>query len=139
MARLIDELKRDHAEMEQMLRKVRESGVGTREGHKILQAAQASLLAHLRKEDLQLYPALKTAAATDQQLRMTLDLLAKDMDQITRKATEFFQKYAAPDAKGDLVFAQDLGRLLAILTQRMRNEEMKLYSEFEKRNLGGRA
>lgn len=51
MARLIDELKRDHVAIEEMLNGVKDTSIINKEAHKLLLAAQSTLLAHLRKED----------------------------------------------------------------------------------------
>jgi iron-sulfur cluster repair protein YtfE (RIC family) len=132
MARLIDELKKDHAAMESMLARAKDPGISHKEAHKILVTAQASLLAHLKKEDAQLYPVLTKAAASDPNLKRTIDFYAKDMEEITGNAVSFFQKYASSDAPIDIEFAKAFGRLFATLSRRQRNEENSLYKEFEK-------
>ena len=134
MARLIDELKRDHVAIETMLTKVKDTTISSKEAHKILMTAQASLLAHLKKEDSQLYPVLNKAAQGDANLKRTLDFYAKDMDEITRNAIGFFDKYAPADAPIDIEFAKALGRLFSTVSRRLRNEEGTLYKEFEKIN-----
>ena len=58
MARLIEELKKDHAAIAALLDRVKDPNVTNSEAHKILLSAKASLLAHLKKEDVQLYPVL---------------------------------------------------------------------------------
>jgi iron-sulfur cluster repair protein YtfE (RIC family) len=132
MARLIDELKRDHAEMEKMLAKAKDPGISHKETHQILLAAQASLLAHLKKEDAQLYPVLQRAAAGDANLKRTVEFYAKDMDQITGEVIGFFNRYADPNAPIDIEFAKAFGKLYATISRRQRNEENSLYREFEK-------
>jgi iron-sulfur cluster repair protein YtfE (RIC family) len=134
MARLIDELKRDHAEMEKMLARAKDSSISHQETHKILLAAQASLLAHLKKEDAQLYPVLNKAAASDANLKRTVDFYAKDMEEITGAAVDFFKKYSAPDANIDIEFARAFGKLYSTISRRQRSEENSLYKEFEKLN-----
>lgn len=134
MARLIDELKKDHAAIEKMLTRAKSPNITHQEAHKILLEAQASLIAHLRKEDLQLYPVLNRAAAGDANLKRTVDFYTKDMDEITRNAVDFFKKYSAPNAPIDIEFAKAFGRLFATLTQRQRSEENCLYKEYEKLN-----
>jgi hypothetical protein len=132
MSRLIDELKKDHAAMEAMLARAKDSSITHKEAHKILIAAQASLLAHLKKEDAQLYPVLNKAAAGDPNLRRTVDFYAKDMEEITSNAIGFFKKYSAADAPIDIEFAKAFGKLFATITRRQRSEETTLYREYEK-------
>ena len=118
--------------MESMLNKAKDTGISHKEAHKILLAAQASLLAHLKKEDAQLYPVLNKAAANDANLKRTIDFYAKDMEEITGNAINFFQKYASADSVIDIEFARAFGKLFATLTRRQRSEENSLYKEYEK-------
>jgi hypothetical protein len=132
MARLIDELKRDHVAIENMLAKVKDTSITSKEAHKILISAQASLLAHLKKEDAQLYPVLNKAANSDANLKRTVDFYAKDMDVITADAIGFFTKYSAPDAAIDIEFARAFGKLFSTISRRLRSEEGSIYKEYEK-------
>lgn len=134
MARLIDELKKEHAAMVGMLERAKDPRISHKETHKILIEAQTSLLAHLRKEDSQLYPVLDRAAASDEKLKRTLDLYAKDMEDISRNAVEFFKKYSPSDAPIDIEFAKAFGRLYSTIIRRQRSEESTLYREYEKLN-----
>ncbi|MBJ6751472.1 hemerythrin domain-containing protein [Geomonas anaerohicana] len=132
MARLIDELKRDHVAIEDMLNRVKDTSITNKEAHRLLLAAQSTLLAHLRKEDAQLYPVLNQAAQADQALKRTVDFYAKDMDEISGNAVAFFKKYSADDAVIDIEFAKALGRLFATISRRLRSEENTLYAAYEK-------
>ena len=132
MARLIDELKRDHVEIETMLAKVRDNGITNNEAHKILIAARAKLLAHLKKEDIQLYPVLNKEAVNDVTLKRSVEFYAKDMDQITADAVAFFDKYSPADAPIDIEFAKAFGRLYSTISRRLRSEEGTLYQAYEK-------
>lgn len=134
MSQLIDELKRDHEAMESMLAKAKDSRISHAEAHKILAAARTSLLAHLKKEDIRLYPVLSNAAQNNGNLKRTMDFYAKDMEEITRTAIAFFDKYAPANAVIDIEFARAFGNLFATLSRRMRNEENTLYQEYEKLN-----
>lgn len=132
MARLIDELKRDHVEIETMLAKVRDNGITSNEAHKILIAARSKLLAHLKKEDIQLYPVLNKEAVNDVTLKRSVEFYAKDMDQITADAVAFFDKYSPADAPIDIEFAKAFGRLYSTISRRLRSEEGTLYQAYEK-------
>jgi hypothetical protein len=132
MARLIDELKKDHAEISKLLDRVKDPSVTNKEAHKILLSAKMTLILHLKKEDSQLYPVLNRASQQDAALKRTVDFYAKDMDEITRKAIEFFDKYSRDDAPIDLEFAKAFGNLFATISRRLRSEESTLYKEYEK-------
>ena len=105
-------------------------GISTNEGKSKLLAAKQGLLAHLKKEDDQLYPVLNEAAEQDPDLRRTLDTFAKDMKVVSGGALEFFAKYAGGGS--GLEFARDFGRLYAVLGSRVRREESVLYAEYDK-------
>jgi hypothetical protein len=132
MSKLITELKKDHADLAQLLNKVRDPQVTNEEAHKILLAAQHTLIAHLKKEDLQLYPVLHRAAESNTGLKRTVDFYAKDMAEITAKTVEFFAKYPRSESHIGLSFAKDFGNLFATISRRLRSEESTLYKEFEK-------
>ncbi|WP_224962094.1 hemerythrin domain-containing protein [Geomonas subterranea] len=132
MSRLIDELKKDHVAIEEMLNRVKDTSITNKEAHRLLLTAQSTLLAHLRKEDAQLYPVLNKAAQTDQGLKRTVDFYAKDMEEISGNAVAFFKKYSPDDAVIDIEFAKALGRLFATISRRLRSEENTLYAAYDK-------
>ena len=134
MSRLIEELKKDHETIENMLAKAKEPSISHKEAHKILITAKATLLAHLKKEDAQLYPVLNKGALSDATLKRTVDFYAKDMDEITSNAIGFFDKYSPADATIDIEFARAFGKLYSTISIRLRNEEKTLYKEYEKLN-----
>ena len=82
-----------------------------------LLAAKSGLLAHLKKEDTQLYPVLNEAAESDANLKRTLDMLAKDMEGISKAALEFFEKYS--EGGSGLEFTKDFGHLYATISLRI--------------------
>ncbi|GKT11237.1 MAG: hypothetical protein ISEC1_P0200 [Thiomicrorhabdus sp.] len=128
MSRLIDELKNDHANMAAALTEIKTLGITSEEGQKLLFTIKTSLLAHLAKEDRELYPVLKKAAETDPALQRTLDMYAADMDEISQAALAFFAKYSGGGS--GMEFAKDLGGLFAKLGTRIRKEETTLYEKF---------
>lgn len=93
-------------------------------------AAKTALLAHLKHEDVDLYPILKKAATNDSSIQGTLNVLAKDMETLAPAALAFFAKY---EKGGDpLEFTRDFAKLYAALGTRIRREEESLYSLFDK-------
>ena len=125
MSNLVEELKSDHAVIAETLNKVKNLGITSEEGQNILLAAKNGLLAHLRKEDEQLYPVLNNAAESNAALKQTLDMFAKDMEVISKAALDFFDKYSTGGS--GVEFAKDFGRLFATLSQRISKEENILY------------
>lgn len=128
MSNLVKQLKNDHQAILSALNRVKGLGISTKEGLDKLMEVKMLLLQHLQKEDRELYPRLWHAAEVDSSLRQTLELFAKDMDQISRLAMEFFQKYAQGGA--GVEFARDFGRLYATLGERIRREENIIYARY---------
>jgi iron-sulfur cluster repair protein YtfE (RIC family) len=132
MSVLIEELKKDHSKIVATLKEVRELGLLSREGQTKLMSAKASLLAHLKKEDEQLYPALRKEAEHNNRLKGTLDLFAMDMENVSRVVQELFGKYS--EGVVDEEFTKEFESFFTALNKRIRNEEDALYEEYEKMN-----
>jgi iron-sulfur cluster repair protein YtfE (RIC family) len=130
MSNLVNELKSDHKELVSVLTQIKAKGIVSQEAVALLMKAKGALLAHLKKEDTFLYPALNNAAANDKNLKSTLDIFAKDMDKITQSVQAFFNKY---EKGGEgLEFAKDIGNLISVLGSRIQREENALYPEYDK-------
>lgn len=132
MAPLIEELRKEHADIVNDLERVRKVGISSKEGQEWLINAKKSLIAHIQKEDAKLYPVLKEAAEKDPAVKRTLELFAKDMAEISKTAIDFFEKYA--QGGSGMVFAADYGVFFAALQSRIRREENIVYRYYEKVN-----
>lgn len=132
MSKLIEELKEEHAAIVEGLEQIRNSAISSKEGQQWIFNAKHSLLAHLKKEDEQLYPVLYKAAEKDLSLKQTLEFFAKDMAGVSKNAIDFFDKYSRGDS--GIEFAKDFGRLFAALKSRIRREEDIIYREYERLN-----
>lgn len=130
MAGLISDLQAQHAGLLSVLDLAKTLGGGSAETQELLCSARTSLLDHLRKEDTELYPVLRTAAAKDAAIKETLDLFATDMAEISKMAIAFFKKCERAGTDHDL--AKDFGLLLAKLRSRIRREEELLYPLYGK-------
>lgn len=130
MPGLTAELRKEHIALAEMLKAVKMCGVETIEGQEKVFSMKELLIAHLRKEDLQLYPAMKVASSYDERLAYTLELFAKDMDAVTAFVIKFYNRPMRfnPDAG----FCAEVKRFLAIIRSRMSREETTLYSEYDK-------
>ncbi len=129
MSVLIEELKKDHSEIVAILNEVKELGILSNEGQAKLLSVKESLLAHLRKEDKQLYPVLKKGAEHNKDLKNTLDLFAIDMENVSRVVQEFFDKYSRGVSGKEL--QKEFENLCEALDKRISNEEDILYDEYE--------
>ncbi len=135
MSALIEELKKDHSEIVATLNEVKKLGILSKEGQTKLLSVKESLLAHLRKEDGQLYPALKKGAEHNKDLKNTLDLFAMDMENVSRVVREFYDKYSEGSLGEE--FAREFEKLFASINSRIRHEEEALYDEYEYMNRPG--
>ena len=133
MSALIEELKKDHSEIIDTLNEVKELGILSKEGQAKLMSIKAGLLAHLKKEDEQLYPVLKKEAENNKQLESTLDLFAIDMENVSRIVLEFFDKFYRGEIP-DKELQQEFKNFSVALSKRIRNEVDILYEVYEKMN-----
>ena len=130
MSKLIDELREEHTIITATLNKAEKMGVFSNKGQDVLLSAKSALLSHLKKEDDQLYPVLYESAKKDKALKITLDMFAKDMEDISKSVLEFFDKYS--EGASGMEFSKDYGRLFARLSSRIRREENILYKKYNK-------
>ena len=130
MSALIDEFKKEHSEIIDTLKEIKELGVLSEEGQAKLISAKESLLEHLKKEDEQLYPVLRKEAEHNKKLKEILDVFAVDMENVSRVVMEFFDKYS--EGVIDSVVSGAFENLFAAFRNRIRNEEDILYDEYEK-------
>jgi len=129
MSILIEELKKEHAEIVATLKEVKKLGILSKEGQGKLMSVEASLLAHLEIEDDQMYPALRKEAEKNKNLKNTLDLFAMDMDNVSKVVQDFFDKYSEELSGEEL--PKDFENLYTALSKRISNEEESLYEEYE--------
>ena len=132
MSALIDEFKKDHSEIIDTLKEIKELGVLSEEGQAKLISAKESLLEHLRKEDELLYPVLRKEAEHNEKLKELLDVFAKDMENVSRVVMDFFDKYSEDVI--DSAVTNEFEQLFAAFRNRIRHEEDILYEEHEKIN-----
>jgi iron-sulfur cluster repair protein YtfE (RIC family) len=129
MSILIEELKKEHAEIVATLKEVKKLGILSKEGQNKLMSLEASLLAHLEIEDDQMYPTLQKEAAQNKNLKNMLDLFAMDMENVSKVVQDFFDKYSEEFSGEDL--QKDFENLYTALSKRINNEEESLYEEYE--------
>ncbi len=126
MTDLIDDLKREHAEITEALNSLGCQRLGSDADIGIwrMMALEHALAVHLRLEDERLYPVLREAARTDLSVRQAMVNFAEDLLALAVSANKFFDTYARGDG---LDFAHDLGRLSNLIVDRFGREEQVLY------------
>ncbi len=133
MSALIDELKKEHSEIVATLNEVKELGILSSKVMLKFRSVKECLLAHLQKEDEQLYPVLRKEAENNKQLERTLDLLAMDMENVSRVVLEFFDKYFRGEIPGR-ERQKEFENISVVLSKRIGSEEDILYKLYEDMN-----
>ncbi len=133
MPQLIEEFKSSHVEISDIFLQVMKLGVTSEEGQKKLFHAKSTLLAHLKKEDEELYPILWKEAENNQDLKLKLESFVWDIDAVAMTIFAFFEKYSGGEFEID--FKNDFNKMYVALTKRIISEENELFSEYEKLNL----
>jgi hypothetical protein len=130
MNNLIEELRKEHKEIFNMLKKVIDYHVSTEMGQERLFLTREVLLEHLKKEDREFYPILYKAAKSDEKLEKLLCAYEDNMREVTKLSNEFFENHS----KGDLWphFFKDFVVLFIKLKDRTAKEENVFFNEFEK-------
>ncbi|OBQ46627.1 hemerythrin domain-containing protein [Halodesulfovibrio spirochaetisodalis] len=129
MSALIRTLVAEHGKILSAFGEVEKLGISSEEGQRKLLSIKGALVSHLEKEDKELYPVLKKEGEADATLNRLLNMYLSEMDKITADVLQFFEKYA--NGGSGLEFAKDYGRLMGILSSRMRKEETTLYKKYE--------
>ena len=132
MSALIEEFKREHSEILAILNEVEELGILSKEGQAKLMSVITILLEHLKKEDVKFYPVLYKVAEHNKNLKKVLDVFAMDMENVSKVALEFFDKY--PKGVLGKELQEEFESLFVTLRNRIRNEEDILYEEYEEIN-----
>ena len=123
---LIATLRDEHRQLCTRLNELLHLGIAGDEGRALLHRTGQLVLAHLEREDRQLYPALRAQPATRTLARQYAD----EMTQLTPAVVAFFDSYREGSAD-PLGFKRSLGQLLAVLQQRIQREEGTLYPAYE--------
>jgi len=130
MADLIEELKEEHSVIKGLFLKVREAGLLTREGYSALQQTKFMLFDHVQKEDEELYPAMKKAAAREKELSKLINNFAMEMEEISSQVMAFLLKY--PDKTASSSLKKEFEELMEKIEFRISREEETLFPEYEK-------
>jgi hypothetical protein len=126
---LVIDLKREHADIIQAMAELRVKIASPDDHGDFLAPARDLLLAHLKKEDDQFYGVLFAKAQHDPHLARTLEDFAKDMQQISAFAINFFTVHRDGTRKREL--SHDFSKLISLLGDRILREEIVLYPAYD--------
>ncbi len=128
MSNLIEELKNEHKNILDVLDQVKKLGISSSSGREKLLSARDLLMAHMMKEDERYYPKLRRAAANNEGLRVMLDYFIRDMENVSKKAMQLFDKYSQGGNEAE--FAGEMKLLYVMLKDRISTEEKNLFTKF---------
>ncbi len=131
MSNLIQELIEEHNTLKELLSSVYNYISSKEKKIEFVKKLADIVVAHISKEDKELYPFLNKEAEKDSNLKTKLDLFAKDWEGISKFANYYIEKYS--DGQFTSEFPTDTAKLLSTLRQRMMKEEISLYSEYNNR------
>jgi hypothetical protein len=129
MPELLYELREEHEMILDGLNEIVALDISSKEAEDAIQGIKAGLLAHLKKEDEFLYPAMIEAAKERKALRRLLESAQKDMAAITSFAFKFFDKYSSGGSGPE--FEGDFKLLNATVRNRILHEESIIFEEYE--------
>ena len=132
MSALIEEYKKEHSKIIEVVKEVMVLVVLTKEGHVKLMFLAPDLLDHLWKEDKQYYPVLRKASEHNKKLKEILSLFANGLGTIYVEMLNFMVIYH----KGvviDINFQRDYEKLFGALRKRIEYEENILCDEYNMR------
>jgi hypothetical protein len=130
LSSLIEKFKREHSEIVDVLKEVKELGFLTKEGQAKLMSIKAVLIEHIEEEDEKFYPILWREAEQNKKLKEKLEIYAKDLKKVSSVIFGFFDRYDKW-VLGDKS-VEEFEYLSKVLRYRMGNEEDSLYVEYEK-------
>ncbi|MCF6364724.1 MAG: hemerythrin domain-containing protein [Bacteroidales bacterium] len=131
MSDLITILVEEHNSLKLLLSEVYDYISSEKKKIEFVKKLKTILVAHIDKEDKELYPFLNKEAETDESLKRKLASFAKDWKEISIFANNYFERYC--ENNFDANFTADTAKLLSTLRQRMIKEEVSLFSEYRKR------
>jgi hypothetical protein len=126
-----DEIKRDHALLGESLRMLKNNGFENPAAVAKLYSIRSAIIAYLNRSDQKLYPPLEEAGKHDSSIAFLYSLHAGDWRGGTKVVQDFFRNHPQPG--GDITFVTALGRVAAVLSHRLSNEQ-QLLPHLEKLN-----
>jgi hypothetical protein len=127
---LIKELNAEHSILTGLLNDVAVRGILDDDTRRLLLRLRDALVAHLGKEDRELYPALRQAAETNESLRNTLLVMGTEMEELSTLALNSIDSWLS--GRGREGFAASFGSFRKILAERIAKEERNLYAKYLK-------
>jgi iron-sulfur cluster repair protein YtfE (RIC family) len=130
MSEFIDSLRKEHDEIKESLMKISAMDLSSKDARLQLATIQEVFIKHLQKEDDEMYPRLKEASSSDEQLMNILKYMEDEIKLISQFVFIFFDKFSK---KTDSVgFDREFSLICSTLIKRIEKEEEVFFPEYEK-------
>lgn len=127
LSRLTDTLRAEHCTILRLIDEARSAGIGSQGAFEALRKSKALIIAHLRKEERELYPPL--FASCD--FGVMGDAFSAEMVRLSQTVIRFFERYETDGVADGGELATELDRIIGLLHTRIAREENTLYPAYE--------
>ncbi|UCE79997.1 MAG: hemerythrin domain-containing protein [Nitrospiraceae bacterium] len=130
MLDLINQLKKEHAEIKDSLKKIEQMDLYRKEARNELMKVKGLFLQHLKKEDEEVYPKLKMASSNDEDLMHMLNYFEDDAKLISKFTSIFFDRHFNKHSSEG--FQMEFRVICSTLLNRIEIEEEIFFPEYDK-------
>lgn len=129
MSELTQELRHENYIIMQILSNAKRMGMRTLQGRRTLFDHKDEILAHFKKEDENIHTLLNNAVHSHPDLKQSMEMFKKDIENTTKSIQAFFLKYDSTHSSKEL--CDHFDSLFKIIKHRVEKEENIFYAEFD--------
>ena len=130
MSAFIDSLREEHTAIKESLIKISAMDLSSKEARLQLLIIKEVFINHLQKEDDEMYPRLKAASSSDEQLMSILKYMEDEIKLISQFVFIFFDKFSKKATPAG--FDREFSLICSTLIKRIEKEEEVFFPEYEK-------
>ena len=132
MSTLISKLTSQHHRLLGILEEIKRMEFQSADFQKANRELKMEWEAHSKVEDMHLYPELRCRAESENGLRVSLNVMAQDLDKVNLQLGDLFAKAEDPGLS-KMEWVRLFARVETMLKTRVRREEETLYVEYDKK------
>ena len=129
MSELTKELRHENYLIIQILNNAKRLNMRTLIGRRALFDHKDEILAHFKKEDEKIHALLNNAVQSHPDLKQSMEMFKKDIQNTTKSMQAFFLKYDSTHSSKEL--CDHFDTLFKIIKHRIEKEENIFYAEFD--------
>jgi len=130
MSEFVDSLRQEHAEIKGSLNRLAAMDFNNKEARIMLMEVKEIFINHIKKEDDVMYPRLKEASSSDENLMHILKYMEDEIELISKFVFIFFDKYSKKSSSDG--FEREFSLICSTLITRIEKEEAIFFPEYEK-------